>query len=233
MRHMIKHGYCYADNTEHEEMKRQRDIGEESKHRENTVEFNLEKFEQMIIGDDKAKGWCIRAKMNMQDLVKCLRDPVLYRSNETKHIRTGTKYKCYPTYDFACPIVDSLEGVTHSMRTIEYKDRDALYDWVLEHLDLRKPKIFEFAKLNFKYALMSKRKLTELVASGCAEGWNDPRFPTVQGMTRRGLTIDALKDFMLEQGASIKTVLMEWDKIWATNSSYVDKRAKRFNAISD
>ena len=85
MKTMIKKGFCYADNTEHEEMKRQRDEGIESTHRLNTEEFNLEKFEQMIVGDDKAKGWCIRAKMNMQNLVKCLRDPVLYRSNESKH----------------------------------------------------------------------------------------------------------------------------------------------------
>lgn len=110
----------------------------------------------MIIGDDKAKGWCIRAKLNMQNLVKCLRDPVLYRSNETKHHRTGTKYKCYPTYDFACPIVDSIEEVTNSMRTIEYRDRDELYHWVIHCLGLRDVELFEFAKLNFKFTLMSK-----------------------------------------------------------------------------
>lgn len=101
-------------------MKIERDAGIESKYREYPVDFHCEKFAEMIEGDDKAKGYCIRAKMNMQDLVKCLRDPVLYRSNSTKHHKTGNMYKCYPTYDFACPIVDSLEGVTHSMRTIEY-----------------------------------------------------------------------------------------------------------------
>lgn len=185
----------------------------------------------MITGNEHGKGWCIRAKLNMQDPVKCLRDPVLYRSNPTKHHRTGTRYHCYPTYDFACPIVDSLEGVTHSLRTIEYKDRDALYMWVQKRLELRPSILFEFSKLNFKYCLMSKRKLQELVNAGDAQGWNDPRFPTVQGIIRRGMTVEALKQFMLEQGASKNTNLMEWDKIWAFNKSIIDPIAKRFNAI--
>lgn len=130
---MIEEGHCYADNTPADQMKEERDQGIESVNRSLPPKKSIEIFKMMIEGDKKAKGWCIRAKMNMQDLVKCLRDPVLYRSNSDYHHRTGRKFKCYPTYDFACPIVDALEGVTHSMRSIEYKDRDKLYEWVQIH----------------------------------------------------------------------------------------------------
>lgn len=137
-------------------MKEERDQGIESVNRSLPPKKSIEIFKMMIEGDKKAKGWCIRAKMNMQDLVKCLRDPVLYRSNSDYHHRTGRKFKCYPTYDFACPIVDALEGVTHSMRSIEYKDRDKLYEWVQTHAKVRHVRLFEFARLNFKFTLMSK-----------------------------------------------------------------------------
>ena len=109
-------------------MKEQRDEGIESKHRQNTVEQNLQHFDDMISG--KTSTFCIRAKLNMLDKVKCLRDPVFYRCKDIPHHRTGSTYKAYPTYDLTVPIVDSLEGVTHALRTIEYRDRNALYEWV-------------------------------------------------------------------------------------------------------
>ena len=171
--------------------------------------------------------------MDMQHKFKCLRDPVLFRSNPTKHHRTGNKYHCYPTYDFSCPIVDSLEGITHCLRTVEYKERDPLYHWVCDNLKLKCSNIYEFSKLNMVYTLMSKRKLQELVDAGVSEGWNDPRFPTVQGILRRGMTVEALKEFMLSQGPSKNTINMEWDKIWAMNKKIIDLTAERFNAISE
>ena len=125
---LIKKGLAYADDTPAEEMKLQRDEGIESKHRANSVEQNLQIFEDMLSG--KTSTFCIRAKKNMQDKVKCLRDPVFYRCKADPHHRTGTQYKAYPTYDLACPIIDSLEGVTHALRTVEYRDRNALYEWV-------------------------------------------------------------------------------------------------------
>ena len=136
---MIKKNYCYADNTPPEEMKLQRDDGIPSVNKDNTVEENLEKWNLMIKGEEGSQGWCIRANLDMQNKVKCLRDPVLYRAMADKtvvHQKTGSKYKCYPTYDFACPVVDSLEGITHAIRTIEYRDRNALYYWVQEKLEL-------------------------------------------------------------------------------------------------
>lgn len=115
----------------------------------------------------------------MQHKVKCLRDPVFYRVKLTPHHKTGTKYKAYPTYDFACPIVDSIEGVTHTMRTIEYHDRNYLYEWLQEVLGLRKCKIYDYSRLCMVSTILSKRNLKWFVESGVAEGWYDPRFPTV------------------------------------------------------
>lgn len=136
MKKLIKDGNAYGDNGTGEEMKEQRDNGIESPARSRSVEENLKTFDAMLEG--KAEGWCIRAKMNMQNKFKCLRDPVFYRCKvDVPHHRHGTKYKAYPTYDFACPIVDALEGITHAMRTVEYHDRNDGYHWVQKVLDLR------------------------------------------------------------------------------------------------
>ena len=170
--------------------------------------------------------------MNMQDKVKCLRDPVFYRvKSEVPHHRTGTKYKAYPTYDFACPIVDSLENITHALRTIEYHDRNALYAWVQEKLGLRKVELYDYSRLNLVSTILSKRNLKWFVDEGVADGWYDPRFPTVQGIMRRGMSVDALKLFMLEQGPSKNTNMMEWDKLWSINKDIIDPVAARYTAI--
>jgi len=175
--------------------------------------------------------WCMRAKLDMQCPVKCLRDPVFYRIKREPHHRTGTKYKAYPTYDFACPIVDAVEDVTHCLRTIEYHDRNALYDWVQEKLGLRKVTLYDYSRLNLVSTILSKRSLKWFVEAGVADGWYDPRFPTVQGIMRRGLTVEALKNFMLEQGPSKNTNLMEWDKLWAMNKDIIDPTTPRYTAI--
>ena len=117
--------------------------------------------------------------MNMQNKVKCQRDPVFYRIKKEAHHRTGLKYKAYPTYDFACPIVDATEGVTHCLRTIEYHDRNDLYHWVQKQLELPKVTIFDFSKLNLVSTVLSKRKLKWFVDENIVDGWTDPRFPTV------------------------------------------------------
>lgn len=229
MREFIKIGMAYADNTPGDQMKIERDAGIDSVHKTKEIQENLDIFEKMLLGE--AKGWCIRANLNMQDKVKCLRDPVMYRNNDTPHHRTGTKYKAYPTYDFACPIVDALEDVSNCLRTIEYMDRDPLYHLIQKKLGMKEVDIFEYGKLKFKSTLMSKRKLQWFVDEGLVEGWHDPRFPTVQGLMRRGLTVQTLKEFMLSQGASVNTINMEWDKLWATNKMIIDPIAKRFYAI--
>lgn len=160
-----------------------------------------------------------------------MRDPSLYRCSTEAHYRVGTKYKAYPLYDLACPIVDSLEGVTHALRSSEYHDRNPLYDWVLDALKLRKVHIEDYSRLNFKYVLLSKRKLQKFVDKGWADGWSDPRFPTVQGILRRGMTVEALREFILAQGASKSLNLMDMDKLWAINKKVIDPIAPRYTAV--
>jgi len=185
----------------------------------------------MLAGTPEGLKCIMRAKIDMKEKNKCLRDPTLYRCSLTPHHRRKTAFKVYPTYDFACPIVDALEGVTHTLRTSEYQDRNAQYYWVIEALGLRRPHIWDYSRLNFRYTLLSKRKLKWFVETKRVEGWNDPRFPTVQGILRHGMTVQALRDFIALQGASRAGNLMDWDKIWAINQRVIDPIAPRYTAI--
>jgi len=228
---MIKEGKAYVDNTPLEQMRAERGEGVASKCRSHTVEENLRLWQAMQDFTEEGQKCCVRAKIDIAHNNKCMRDPVMYRCNEAAHHRTGTKYKVYPTYDFACPIVDSLEGVTHALRSSEYHDRAEQYYWFIDALGVRKVHIWDFSRLNFVYTLLSKRKLQWFVDQGKVEGWFDPRFPTVQGILRRGMTVQALREFILMQGASKATNLMNWDKIWALNRSIIDPTAARYTAI--
>ncbi|GFU46023.1 hypothetical protein NPIL_628681 [Nephila pilipes] len=188
-------------------------------------------WEEMKKGTDYGKTCCVRAKIDMSSDNGCLRDPTLYRCKAMPHPRTGDKYKVYPTYDFACPIVDSVEGVTHALRTTEYHDRDQQFYWVLDVLKLRKPYIYEYSRLNMTNTVLSKRKLTWFVNEGIVESWEDPRMPTVRGVLRRGMTVEGLKQFIVAQGSSRSVVVMEWDKIWAFNKKVIDPISPRYNAV--
>ena len=234
MTELIKKGKAYCDDIEPAKMKEDRMNGIKSAKRDTSIEENLKIWKQMI-GENPSseiKKYCIRGKIDYQNANKCLRDPVFYRFTEEKHDRLPDNYHLFPCYDFACPCIDAIEGVTHAMRANEYSDRIPMYEWVQDSLNLRKVNIYEFSRLNLIQTVLSKRYLKWFVETGRVEGWDDPRFPTVQGIIRRGLLPQALKDFCLEQGASKKTNLMEWDKIYAINRNYIDPISKRYFAVS-
>ncbi|CAN6858796.1 unnamed protein product [Brassica oleracea] len=228
---LLRKGKAYVDDTPREQMQKERMDGIDSKCRNHTVEENLNLWREMIAGSERGLQCCVRGKLDMQDPNKAMRDPVYYRCNPMSHHRIGDKYKIYPTYDFACPFVDSIEGITHALRSSEYHDRNAQYYKVLEDMGLRRVEIYEFSRLNLVYTLLSKRKLLWFVQQGLVGGWDDPRFPTVQGIVRRGLKIEALIQFILEQGASKNLNLMEWDKLWTINKKIVDPVCPRHTAV--
>ncbi|EUC33350.1 hypothetical protein COCCADRAFT_36814 [Bipolaris zeicola 26-R-13] len=229
----IKDGLAYADDTVQEKMRDERMNGIASARRDSSVEDNLARFEEMKKGNEEGLKWCIRAKMSVDDPNKAMRDPVIYRCNPQAHHRTGEKWKIYPTYDFCCPIVDALEGVTHALRTTEYNDRDAQYQWFIKNLKLRKVHNWGFARLNFVKTVLSKRKLTKIVDAGIVGGWDDPRMPTVRGVRRRGAVIPALREFILKQGPSKNIVNQDWFAFWATNKKHIEPTAARYTAIDD
>lgn len=228
---IIKDGNAYADDTDKETMGDERMNGIASKRRDESVENNLARLEEMKTGSEEGQRWCIRAKMSVDNPNKAMRDPVIYRCNPNPHHRTGTKWKIYPTYDFCCPIVDSLEGVTHALRTLEYRDRNPQYAWMLDAFKLRHVQIWDFARMNFIQTLLSKRKLTKLVDQGTVWGWDDPRFPTIRGIRRRGMTISALREFILRQGPSKNVVNLDWTIFWSTNKRHIDPIAPRHTAV--
>ncbi|KAG7298123.1 hypothetical protein JYU34_018892 [Plutella xylostella] len=228
---LIKEGKAFVDDTPAEQMKAERDSKTESRNRNNSVAKNLQLWEEMKKASDSGVRCCVRAKIDMASANGCMRDPTIYRCKPEVHPRTGSQYKVYPTYDFACPIVDSIEGVTHVLRTMEYHDRDPQFYWFIDALGLRKPYIWEYSRLSMTNTVLSKRKLTWFVEQGLVDGWDDPRMPTVRGVLRRGMTVEALRQFIRAQGSSRSVVFMEWDKIWAINKKVIDPIAPRYTTI--
>ncbi|KAI1407220.1 glutamyl-tRNA synthetase [Hypoxylon sp. FL1857] len=229
---LIKEGHAYADDTDVDTMREERGKGIASKRRDRTVEENLRIFDEMKNGTEEGLKNCIRAKISVDNPNKAMRDPVIYRCNPNDpHHRTGTKWKMYPTYDLACPVVDSLEGVTHALRSTEYTDRNPQFQWFLDTLKLRQVYMWDFARMNFIRTFLSKRKLAKLVDTGRVWGWDDPRMPTIRGIRRRGMTIPALRDFILRQGPSRNVVSMDWASFWATNKKVIDPVAPRHTAV--
>jgi glutamyl-tRNA synthetase len=230
---MIKEGKAYCDDTPLEQMRAERMDGLKSARRDRTVEENLKIFtEEMKNGTEEGLKNCVRAKIDYTALNKTLRDPVIYRCNLTPHHRTGSEWKIYPTYDFCVPIVDALEGVTHALRTIEYRDRNAQYEWMLNALGLRKVHVWDFARVNFVRTLLSKRKLQWFVDKGYVSNWDDPRFPTVRGIRRRGMTVEGLKNFIISQGPSKNIINLDWNIIWSANKKIIDPIAPRHTALA-
>uniref|UniRef100_A0A9J8CQ61 Bifunctional glutamate/proline--tRNA ligase n=1 Tax=Cyprinus carpio carpio TaxID=630221 RepID=A0A9J8CQ61_CYPCA len=219
---LLQEGKAYIDDTPPDVMKQEREQRVESCNRSNSVEKNMQMWEEMKKGTEFGQTCCMRAKIDMNSNNGCLRDPALFRCKNAPHPRTGSTYKVYPTYDFACPIVDSVEGVTNALRTTEYHDRDEQFYWVIDALGLRKPYIWEYARLNLNNTVLSKRKLTWFVDQGYVDGWDDPRFPTVRGVLRRGMTVEGLKQFIAAQNDF-------WERI--QNPYVIDPIAPRYTAL--
>ena len=197
---LIRAGKAYVCDLDAEEIREYRgtlkEPGKESPYRNRTIEENLALFRRMRAGEFADGSRTLRAKIDMASPNLNMRDPVLYRILRATHHRTGDKWCIYPMYDYAHPISDALEGITHSICTLEFEDHRPLYDWVVDNLDLGcKPQQIEFARLNLTNTVMSKRKLRELVEQGYVEGWDDPRMPTISGIRRRGYTPESIRDF--------------------------------------
>lgn len=204
---LIEKGLAYVCELSPEEIRETRGTltnpGMESPYRNRTVEENLELFEKMRKGEFKDGEKVLRAKIDMTSPNLNLRDPVIYRIAHVVHHNTGKKWCIYPMYDFAHPIEDAIEGVTHSLCTLEFEDHRPLYDWVIKETELEnQPRQIEFAKLNVSNTIMGKRKLKQLVDEKYVDGWDDPRLPTLSGLRRRGYTAEAIRSFIREVGVA-------------------------------
>ncbi|ARN57285.1 glutamine--tRNA ligase/YqeY domain fusion protein [Sedimentisphaera salicampi] len=196
---LIKQGKAYVCDLSSEEIRQYRgtltEPGRESPYRNRSVEENLNLFERMRSGEFGDGEKVLRAKIDMKSPNINMRDPVMYRILHAPHHRTGDKWCIYPMYDWAHGLEDSIEGVTHSICTLEFEHHRPLYDWFLENLPVHRPRQYEFARLNLNYMVMSKRKLLRLVQEGYVDGWDDPRMPTISGMRRRGFSPDSIRNF--------------------------------------
>ena len=204
---LIEQGDAYVDLQSPEEIRLNRgnfvEPGKNSPQRDATVAENLERFEKMRIGEYAEGQAVLRAKIDMTSPNVHMRDPILYRILHSEHHQTGDKWKIYPMYDYAHPLSDAIEGVTHSLCTLEFQDHRPFYDWVIAKVKSPSvPRQYESSRLNVDYTITSKRKLRKLVEGGFVQGWDDPRMPTVVGMRRRGFTPEGLRDFCQRVGVS-------------------------------
>jgi glutaminyl-tRNA synthetase len=210
---LIRDGKAYVDELSADEIREYRgtltEPGKESPYRNRPVEESLVLFEQMKNGEIAEGKAVLRAKIDMASGNINMRDPVMYRIINAPHPRTGTAWKIYPMYDFAHGQSDSIEGITHSICTMEYEDHRPLYDWYLDNLELFHPQQIEFARLNLTFTVLSKRKLIRLVKEGYVSGWDDPRMPTIHGMRRRGYSPQAIKNFCTAIGVSKSNSMVE------------------------
>jgi len=212
---LIKKGLAYVCDLSAEEIRQYRgtltEPGKDSPYRNRTVEENLNLLERMKSGEFAEGTRVLRAKIDMASPNINMRDPVLYRIMKVNHYRTGAKWNIYPMYDFAHPIEDIIEGITHSLCSLEYEDHRPLYDWVVNNVDLdNKPRQIEFARLNLSYTILSKRNLLQLVNDGVVSGWDDPRMPTLSGLRRRGYTPQSIRTFCDKIGVAKTNSIVDY-----------------------
>ena len=233
---LIKSGHAFVDDTPPEEMRAMRgtltEPGRNSPYRDRSPDENLDLFRRMRAGEFPNGARVLRAKIDMASGNINLRDPVLYRILHAEHPRTGTKWCIYPTYDFAHGQSDAIEGVTHSICTLEFEDHRPLYDWLIEHLPVpSRPRQYEFARLNLTYTVLSKRFLTRLVQEGHVAGWDDPRMPTLAGLRRRGVPPEAIREFVRRVGVARANSLVDVGMFEAAVRDVLNKSASRRMAV--
>ena len=233
---LIRNKLAYVDDQSQEEIRQSRgtltEPGENSPFRDRTVEENLDLFRRMRAGEFPNGARVLRAKIDMAAGNINLRDPVLYRILNATHPRTGDTWKIYPSYDYAHGQSDAIEGITHSICTLEFEDHRPLYDWFLDKLPVpSKPHQYEFARLNLTYTLLSKRVLTELVRGGHVAGWDDPRMPTIAGMKRRGVPPAALRDFVKRIGVAKANSVVDVGMLDFCIREHLNKSALRRMAV--
>ena len=232
---LVKKGSAYVCDLSPEEIRNSRgtlnEPGKDSPFRNRSIEENITLFKQMKNGDFEDGARTLRAKINMDNPNMNMRDPVIYRILHAYHHRTQNDWCIYPMYDWAHGLEDSIEGITHSLCTLEFEDHRPIYDWFLDELDVYHPQQIEFARLNLSFTVMSKRILKQLVEEKHVTGWDDPRMPTISGLKRRGYTPEAIRNFMDEVGVAKRNNVMEMTKLESTLREDLNKRCVRRMAV--
>ena len=232
---LIKMGKAYVDDLTADEIREYRGTltqpGRESPYRNRSVGENLDLFRRMRAGEFADGTHVLRAKIDMASPNLVMRDPTLYRIRHATHHRTGDKWCIYPMYDFTHPLSDSIEGITHSLCTLEFVNNRELYNWVLETLNVYHPEQTEFARLNLTYTVLSKRKLIQLVKEGYVKGWDDPRMPTLSALRRRGVPPEAIHDFCRRIGMAKSEAVVEYGLLEFCIREYLNAHAPRWMAV--
>ncbi len=232
---LIKKGRAYVDSLTPEEIRRYRgtltEPGTPSPYRDRTIEENIDLFRRMAAGEFEEGECVLRAKIDMASPNIIMRDPALYRIVKKSHHRTEDKWCIYPMYDFAHCLSDSIEGITHSICTLEFENNRELYDWILDELEVYHPQQIEFARLNLSHTVLSKRKLIELVEAGFVEGWDDPRMPTLSGFRRRGYTPEAIRSFCERIGVAKRDSMVDLALLEHCIREDLNKRAPRYMGV--
>ena len=235
---LIQKGLAYVDELTPEQIREYRgsltSAGKNSPYRDRSPEENLVLFRKMRDGGFTEGTACLRAKIDMASSFMVMRDPVLYRIKFAEHHQTGNQWCIYPMYDFTHCISDALEGITHSLCTLEFQDNRRLYDWVLDNISIEvHPRQYEFSRLNLEYAVMSKRKLTQLVAENVVESWDDPRMLTVSGLRRRGYTAASVREFCRRIGVTKQDNIVEMASLESCIRDDLNENAPRAMAVLD
>lgn len=235
---LINKGLAYVDLSSQEKVREMRGTltkpGQNSPYRDTSVEDNLALFERMTKGEFKEGECSLRAKIDMTSAFMCMRDPIIYRVRFALHHQTGDKWCVYPMYDFTHCISDAIEGITHSLCTLEFQDNRRLYDWVIDNISIDvHPRQYEFSRLNLEYTVLSKRKLIQLVEEGHVSGWDDPRMPTVAGLRRRGYTAASIREFCLRIGVTKMDNIIEMGMLEACIRDDLNQSAARAMAVLD